>query len=295
MVVVIDCVAPTRSRTGEGAVWDERLNVLWWVDIPAGIIHRFDVASGRNSGVEFGEPVGCLAVREQGGLVLAAKSGFWFFDPATGSREHIADPESHLPDNRFNDGATDSRGRFWAGTMKDGKPAERRGAFYRLDGDLRVTCWRDGFYTTNGLAFSPDGGRMYFSDSNSDVRTIWSSEYDPGTGVPGKPEVYFDTGPVAGRPDGGTVDADGCHWQAGVGGWQLYRISPGGDVLRTVDVPIEKPTKPMFGGSGFNILFVTSIGDGLTSGTERLQPDAGGLFAITGLGVKGVPQTRFAG
>lgn len=136
---------------------------------------------------------------------------------------------------------------------------------------------------------------MYFSDSNSDVRTIWSSEYDTGTGVPGKPEVYFDTRSVAGRPDGGTVDADGCYWQAGVGGWQLYRISPGGEVLRTVDVPIEKPTKPMFGGPGLDMLFVTSIGDGLSSGTEHLQPDAGGLFAITGLGVKGVPQTRFAG
>ncbi|MCY3879303.1 MAG: SMP-30/gluconolactonase/LRE family protein [Rhodobacteraceae bacterium] len=294
MPVAVECIVPARSRIGEGAVWDERSNLLWWVDIPAGIIYRFDISTGRNTGVEFGEPVGCLALRRQGGLVLAAKSGFWFFDPETGAREHITDPEAHLPDNRFNDGATDSQGRFWAGTMKDGKPAEPRGAFYRLDENLRVTCWRSGYFTTNGMAFSPDGRRLYHSDSNAGVRTIWCSEYDPESGTPGEPEVFFDTNPVAGRPDGGTVDAEGCYWQAGVGGWQLYRLSTAGELLQTIDMPVEKPTKPMFGGPGLDILFVTSIGEGLSAGTERRQPDAGGLFAVTGLGIKGLPQTRFA-
>ena len=111
MVVAIECVATTGSRTGASAAWDERSKVLWWVDISAGIIQRFDVDAGRNSGVEFREPVGCLAVLERGGLALAAKSGFWFFDPATGAREHIADPEAHLPKDRLNDGTAESRGR----------------------------------------------------------------------------------------------------------------------------------------------------------------------------------------
>ena len=293
MSVEIKCVVRSRSKVGEGAVWDEIEQVLWWVDIPAGLIYRYDPATGENRRFDFGEPVGCLALRTSGGLVLAAKSGFWFFDPETGARDAIFDPEAHLDDNRFNDGATDAQGRFWAGTMKDGGEPEALGAFYRLDPDLTVTKWKDGIFTTNGLAFSTDGGRMYFSDSNASVRTIWTCDYDGETGTPGAPEIFFDTRAVAGRPDGGTVDAEGCYWQAGVSGWQLYRLSPSGDVLMTIDMPIEKPTKPMFGGAGLDVLYVTSIGVGLDAGRE--QPDAGGLFSITGLGVRGVPQTRFAG
>ena len=140
MVVAIECVATTVSRTGEGAVWARDQTSFGGSTYPR-IIHRFDVDADRNSGVKIREPVGCLAVRERGGPVIAAKSGFWFFDPTTGAREHIAGPEAHLPEDRFNDGTTDSRGRLWAATMKDGKSAEQRGAFHHLDGGLKATSF----------------------------------------------------------------------------------------------------------------------------------------------------------
>ena len=185
-------------------------------------------------------------------------------------------------------------GRFWAGTMKDGGTPEKQGRFYLLDTDLSLSSMNKTVYTTNGMTFSPDGQTMYISDSNKLTRSIWSCSYDIATGRPDQLSC-FDTRQVAGRPDGGTVDAEGCYWMAGVRGWQIYRISPEGELLFTLDVPVEKPTKPMFGGQNLDVLYLTSIGFGLTEGTEDSQPDAGGLFAITGLGVAGLPQPRSKG
>ena len=153
----------------------------------------------------------------------------------------------------------------------------------------------DEVYTTNGLAFSPDGRTMYLSDSNPSVQTIWACDYDPDTGEPSNRRVFFDARAVAGRPDGGTVDADGCYWMAGVSGWQLVRLTPRGEIDRIVEMPVERPTKPMFGGTNLDTLYVTTIGSKLTPGTETKQPQAGGLFAVRGLGITGVPQVRFAG
>ena len=295
MSIGIECVVPSRSELGEGAVWDHRAGVLWWVDSNAGLVHCYDPASGDDRGWEWGEAVGCLAVRESGGLLLATRSGFHLFDPETGAREALADPEAELPGNRFNDGATDSRGRFWAGTIKDGGEPRRIGRFYRFDPDRSVSTHLHPAYTTNGQTFSPDGRTMYFSDSDIAVQTIWRCDYDPDRGMPGEPQVFFDAREVAGRPDGGTVDADGCYWMAGVSGWQVVRITPQGKVDRIVDMPVERPTKPMFGGPDLDVLYVTSIGSGLTPGSEARQPEAGSLFAIHGLGAVGIEQTRFAG
>ena len=286
----IDCVVATRSEIGESPFWDVLDGILWWVDILPGLIHRYDPETGENQTVEFGEPVGSVAPRSSGGLVVAAKSGFHFLDPDTGKRNAITDPEADIPENRFNDGITDPKGRFWAGTMRDGNPQGRVGRFYRLDREGRCRSFFDPVFTSNGLAFSPDGRKLYFADSGRSVRTVFSAEYDPDTGVPGAPRVFFDTRSVQGRPDGGTVDADGCYWMAAVEGSQLVRLTPDGRVDRTVEMPVKKPTKPMFGGSRLETLFVTSIGRDGVAGSM-----AGNLFAVTGLGVTGVAQSRFGG
>ena len=292
----IDCIVDAQAKTGEGAFWDVERQCLWWVDIPAGIVHRHDPSTGGDHSHQLDEPVGCLAPTINGDLLLATRSGFWRFDPETGEKTALHDPEADRPANRFNDGTTDPKGRLWAGTMKDdGTPPAPDGAFYRLDTDLTSTKWVDGIFTTNGLAFSPDGGTIYAADSNPSVQTIWAADYDVETGAPGERRTFFDARAVAGRPDGGTVDADGCYWMAGVSGWQLVRITPRGEIDRIVELPVERPSKPMFGGAGLDVLFVTSIGTGLSAGSEARQPNAGGLFAITGLGVQGLPQMRFAG
>lgn len=125
MNIEITCVVDARARTGEGAFWDVERQCLWWVDIPAGLVQAFDPASGENKRYSLDEPVGCLAPSVKGDLILATRSGFWRFDPETGARTALHDPEADRPSNRFNDGATDPEGRFWAGSMQDdGTPPE---------------------------------------------------------------------------------------------------------------------------------------------------------------------------
>ncbi len=289
----IECVVDSRSELGEGAVWDVADQCLWWVDIMGELVHRFDPASGTDDTWAVGEPVGSLAVRSGGGLVLATKTGFHLFNPETGEKTAIVDPEPDLTGNRFNDGGTDRQGRFWAGTMQQDGDRKPVGSFYRLDTDMTATKMMSDITVTNGIAFSPDGKTMYASDTGASVRTVWAFDYDGDTGTPSNKRVLFDTHGMAGRPDGGTIDADGCYWYAGVGGWQVVRVTPEGKVDRVIDVPVEKPTKPMFGGANLDVLYVTSLSQGLDP--DRPQPHAGSLFAITGHGTGGVPEVRFAG
>ena len=289
----IECVVDSRSELGEGAVWDVADQALWWVDIYGHKIHRFTPETGTNDGWDFGERVGCLTRRDRGGLIVAAESGFYTFDPDTGDKTAITDPEPNIEGNRFNDGGTDRQGRFWAGTMRDDGIKKPQGSFYRMDPDLNVTAMMDGFYTTNGCAFSPDGATMYVAESHAEIRTIWAFDYDTASGTPMNRRVFVDTHDFAGRPDGGTVDSDGCYWMAGVGGWQVMRFTPDGKVDRVIDMPVEKPTKPMWGGPNLDTLYVTSLKQGLDP--KRPQPQAGSLFAITGLGNSGVPEVRFSG
>jgi len=294
MAIAVDCVVPSRSRLGEGAWWDVGDQRLWWVDIRGGLVHCLDPVSGINETHAVGEQIGSLARREAGGLVIATESGLYLFDPEQGQKTCLAMPEADVPGNRFNDGGTDPRGRFWAGTMKDdGGPPSARGRFYRLDHDGSVTAFFDPVFTSNGLAYSPAGDVMYYADTNRDVQTIWACDYDLDTGVPSGRRVFFDCRQVAGRPDGATIDIDGGYWFAGIGGWQVVRVTPDGKVDRIVEMPVEKPSKVMFGGAGLDTLYVTSIAEGI--GDPATQPEAGSLFAITGLGTAGLPQARFKG
>lgn len=289
----VECVLDAKAILGEGAVWDVAEQALYWVDIEGGRVHRFDPSDGSDALYEIGERVGCLTLREGGGAVLGTQSGLFGYDFTTRQATRLAAPEADRPDNRFNDAATDPRGRWWIGSVGMMRPQRPEAAFYRLDPDHTVTRWLDGVYTTNGLAFSPDGRTMYLSDSFPEVRMVWACDYDLDTGAPTDRRPFFDTRQVAGRPDGATVDADGCYWMAGVGGWQLVRLTPRGEVDMIVEMPVERPSRPMFGGAELATLYVTTIREGISDGTD--QPQAGGLFAVTGLPVGGVPTPRFAG
>ncbi len=101
------------AALAEGPLWDAARQALLWVDIPAGEVHRYDPVTGSDSAVSVGVPVGAVAVRQAGGLVLAAGLGFAVLDEASGLSWLWTDGRG----DRMNDGKCDPAGRFLAGTM----------------------------------------------------------------------------------------------------------------------------------------------------------------------------------
>lgn len=294
MTVGVERALDCQAGLGEGAIWSVEEQALYWVDIVAPTLNRFDPATGATAHWDMPNPVGCFALCGNSAAIVALCDGFQHLDLRTGSRQLVAAVEADIPGNRFNDGTVDPAGRFWAGTMPIAGPGTvPEGSLYCLQLDGLVHRQGSGYWIQNGLAFSPDGRTMYVSDSYDPVRTIWAYDYDPATGVPSNRRVFFDTRQVAGRPDGAAIDVDGCYWMAGVGGAQLVRITPTGDVDRIIDMPVERPTKIAFGGPDLDVMYVTSIGQGADP-SDRAQREAGNLLAVRA-GVQGLPVPHYAG
>jgi len=289
MAFQVEVAARGADRLGECPLWDERESMLWWVDSRWPALKRFDPATGAVMMQVLPEVVGSIAFRDQGGLLAATKSGLHVLDGSGGALEPRANPEAHLPENRFNDGRCDRAGRFWAGTMCDAR-RDPTGSLYRFDADFACVKLRNAIIIPNGLAFSPDNRTMYFADTHR--HTVWAWDYDLASGAATNERVFADTG--EGRPDGSCVDADGGLWNAQYGGGRLVRYAPTGKVDRVVEVPVANPTCCAFGGDDLGTLYVTTATQRLSPDDLAQQPLAGSLLALRP-GVKGLPEGRFAG
>ena len=290
LVSMVRVATPQPDVLGEGPIWDVAAEVLWWVDIVGSGLRRYRPATGEVDIWDLPERAGSVTPAASGGLLLAVRSGFVRFDPEMEECELIIDPEPDRPGNRFNEGKCDRQGRFWAGSM-DAAEQARTGALYRLDPDGTSHRIFDGLGIPNTLAWSGDSKRMYFAETID--RTIYAFDYDPTTGTPSNRRV-FATIPGPGYPDGSTIDADGCLWNAEWDGWRIVRYAPDGTVDRVVEMPVQRPTSCMFGGPDLSTLFVTSASRDLTPEQLARQPDAGGLFAIA-TETHGIPETTFGG
>jgi len=285
----VECVADVRAELGEGPVWVAAERALYWVDINGRRIFRLSESGERR---EWPTPmrVGSIAPRARGGFIAGTDRGIALVDLDQDRFEVVASPEQHLPHNRFNDGKVDRQGRFWAGTMDDREKGSA-GALYRIDPDRTCTAIDGGYGITNGPAFSPDGARMYHSDTLRQVTYAFDLD---AAGEATNRRVFVQFGAGDGHPDGMTVDAEGCLWIALWGGWCVRRFSPDGDLLRTVEMPVEQPSSCAFGGPGLDRLYVTSATKGLDQTALAMQPNAGGLFMLIP-GVRGIPDLPFAG
>src|SRR5450759_79866 len=251
------------AELGESACWDPAAGILYWVDSPAGLVHRLD-ASGEHASWDIGRPVGVVVPRAAGGLAIGAGDGFLALDPATGTVTRLATAEPGKPGNRMNDGACDRAGRFYAGTMAaDESPGQ--GALYRLDPDHGVTRLCTGVGISNGIGWSPDERLMYYVDSLAYRADVF--DYDATTGAISGRRPFASLGEADVVPDGLAVDVEGGVWVALWGGGMIQRYSADGRPAGVVQLPAARVTSCAFGGPGLDQLYITTAdGPGSSAG-----------------------------
>ena len=272
------------AELGEGPVWVERDQALWFTDIKRRKVHRYDPAAGGRRSWDSPEQVGFVLPARGGGFVAGLKSGLHHFDEAGGRFTPIAEIEPELANNRLNDATVDPEGRLWFGTMDDGETG-KTGAFYRFERGTVVRTGIDGIAITNGPALSPDGRILYFVDTRAG-RIDAADVAGDGTLGPARPFVRID--PAEGFPDGPTVDSEGCVWIGLYAGWEARRYSPAGVPAGRVRFPVANITKIAFGGHDLRTVYATTARQHLGPGEIERQPCAGDLFEFR-VDVPGIP------
>ncbi len=292
-----ELMAAPAAELGERPVWDASVRCLIWVDINRGQVHRSCVdESGSVAGdrviAATGVPVGAAAPRAGGGYVLAAADGFRLIDADGAATPPVRPPG--MPGNvRFNDGACDPVGRFWAGTAAtDGQAGT--GSLYRLDPDGTVTEVLGGITESNGLGWSPDATVFYYTDSGEAQSRVRAFSFDLDTGTLDDERDLIRFGPGEGVADGLAVDADGCLWIAMWDGGSVRRYTADGALLGCYGLPVSRPTCPGFGGQHLDELYLTTAWEGLDGERREAEPLAGHLLRARP-GVRGLALACYAG
>lgn len=281
----VQLVLDTRSTLGEGALWNYRTGELMWVDIKGEILNFYNPASGTNTEMFTGQMAGTVVPAESGQVLVALQNGIYSFDPETGSKQKLVDPEADKPNNRFNDGKCDPSGRFWAGTMST-VGEQQAGALYRFDPDTSIHLMIDNVGTSNGIVWSADKTKMYYIDTPT--LKVMAYDYNDETGGISNPKVAVEIPDGMGYPDGMTIDVDGNLWVALWGGAAVSCWNPQtGELLRKIEVPAKNVTSCAFGDDDLGTLYITTARESTSEEDLEKFPHAGGVFKIRP-GVKGV-------
>jgi sugar lactone lactonase YvrE len=286
------CAIKASALLGEAPYWSGRDNALVWVDMLAPAVHRASMAMSESPAQSWPMPrLTSVAIpRRAGGFLLAQPSGLRVFDPERGVDAPFAHPEAERAGNRYNDGKCDPRGRLWLGTMDPGgQPG--RGSLLRIDPDGSCHRIDTGFTVSNGIAFAPRGETLYFAESAG--RTVFAYDMELRRGTLSKRRV-FATWPEGVKPDGIAVDEEGGVWVAIWDGWRVERWSAEGKLMRTIRLPVPRPTSVAFGERDLATLYITSARVRLTSDALARAPLSGSVFACTP-GVRGVAVALFGG
>jgi len=287
----LECIWETRAELGEGTIWVDDEQALYFVDGLRGRLLRYSESQGTSEVYRHDGVIGFIAHRVGGGFIAGMDNKLYTLNTALGTAIEVACPEPQLRNSQFNDGKVDPNGCLWAGTL-DRECADPVGSLYRFQKDLSWKAVDEGYLCTNGPAFSPDGRILYHTDSMR--RMIYKFDLDLDAGGIFNKRVFVKFDEREGMPDGMTVDCDGRLWVAHYGGARVTAFRSNGRVDDVVCVPAPNVTTCAFGGTNGTTLFIATSRVSMTEAQLREAPLAGGLFACEGL-ARGIPAVAFDG
>lgn len=292
MAHAISRLSDTRCELAEGPTWDERTGRLYWCDILGKRIHARDWQSRTERHWDLPDVVGSLGLTEDDDrLIVALRDRVVLFTLSTGAIETLAEIEAGDPRTRLNDGKVGPDGAFYVGTMDDRPDRQPIGALYRVTRDGTTTRLVEGVTVSNGLAWSPDGTVLYHADSRPGHIEAW--DFDAARGAISGRRLFAQLTNETGRPDGGTVDAKGRYWSAGVSAGLLNCFAPDGTLIEAIPMPVPRPTMPCFCGPSLEEMVVTSLRPPNAPDLLAQYPDSGCLFLLKP-GATGLPACRFS-
>jgi sugar lactone lactonase YvrE len=280
-----------KPEHGEGPVWCPIEEKFYFVDLLKGTYFKVDYKTEEVEHFEVGQPLGVMALREKGGIVVAVRDGFGFFDEETGNLELIADsPEFEVEETRMNDGAVDPAGRFLAATMTyDG--SKSIGNLYALEEEGRYQHLEKELILSNGMGWSPDNSKFYLIDTHAHV--MYAYDYNIETGEISNRSIFIQWSKNE-YPDGMAIDSEGGFWVAIWGAGKVSHFNAEGEFLEDFLVPVAHTTSCCFGGPDLTTLLITTSNLPLTAEEKSANPLAGRIFKLE-TNTKGQIQRRYKG
>ncbi len=271
----IEHVASVSNDLGEGPIWHQSEKRLYWVDATNNSFLTFDPATGTAERHDVGRFTISVAFCDSGKLLVATDRELISWDQSIRTADNIVGAPFDASNVRFNDGRVDPAGRYFIGAMHRVEK-EPWGGLYRLTpgGDFSQVEWD--IITSNGLGWSPDGLKFYYTDSIR--KAIYCYDYDRESGAIANRTMFVDSQDEQGVPDGLTVDAEGCIWTARWNGWNVTRYDPDGKKIVRLQAPVAKPTSCTFGGPDLQDLYITTARYGLDETHLKEHPQTGDLF-----------------
>ena len=240
-------------RLGENPLWDAKRGVLFWTDIDAGELWKYDPKTTKAECFYTGPKVGGFTLEQSGNLALFRINDIALLSPDNPKRVRTI-AEFNDPDAaRFNDVQALPDGSVYAGTIA---ATPGSGGLYHVATDLTIRSLFKGTDVSNGMAVFDEGRRLLWTCSTSN--RIVRFNRDPETNdLTSGLDLYRAT-PDEGTPDGLTRDIEGRIWSARWEGSAVVVHAPDGCLIERLPIPTKRVTSVAFGGPGLSTLYITT-------------------------------------